>query len=103
MWALHGGYQEAGETPEQCIKREIKEELGIELREVSLFVAAQRSYGFENTFWTRANFSIEDVMLTEGQAVRWFPFDEIKDMKLGYEDNKILEDFFRKKLLAASK
>lgn len=103
MWALPGGYQEAGETPKQCIQREIKEELGVDLREVSLFVAAQRPYGFENTFWAKANLNIEDITLTEGQAIRWFPFDGIKDMKLGYEDNEILEDFFKKRLFASSK
>ncbi len=95
MWVLPGGYLEEGETPEQCILREIKEELNIELGMVSFFVAAQRSYGIEFTFWTRAHFRIEDITLTEGQAIRWFTLDEIRNTQLGYEDNAILEDFFK--------
>ncbi len=97
MWSLPGGYVEKDETPEQCIIREIHEELGVKLRAVSLFVALQRSYGFENTFWSKANLRVEDILLTEGQAVRWFTLDEIRNTKLGYEDNAILEDFFDKK------
>lgn len=98
MWALPGGYVETGETPEQCIVREINEELGVELETVVLLVAAQRSYGFEYTFWARANFRVEDITLTEGQAIRWFSPDEVKSTKLGYEDNAILEDFYKQKL-----
>ena len=100
-WVLPGGYIEEGETPEQCIIREMIEELGVELTEVSLFLAAQRSYGFEYTFWVRANFRIEAVKLTEGQAIKWFTRDEIAHMELGYEDNAILEEFFKQKAVAS--
>jgi 8-oxo-dGTP diphosphatase len=95
MWALPGGYREEGETPEQCILREIEEELGVKLGEVTLFTAAQRSYGIEHTFWAKVDFHLEEIILTEGQALRWFTFDEIKKTKLGYEDNEILEAFFK--------
>jgi 8-oxo-dGTP diphosphatase len=96
MWALPGGYIEPGETPEQCIFREMVEELGVELEGLELFVEAQRSYGFEHTFWSKTSFRVEDIVLTEGQAIQWFPFEEIENMKLGYEDNIILKDFFKK-------
>src|SRR5437764_14767623 len=99
MWVLPGGYIEEGEVPEKCIVREIEEELGVELRAVSLFVAAERSYGFEYTFWTVANFRVEDIKLTEGQAIKWFTLDEVRSTQLGYEDNAIVEDFFKKKSL----
>lgn len=96
-WVLPGGYIEEGETPEQCIIREMTEELGVEFKDVSLFQAAQRSYGFEYTFWIKASFRVEEVRLTEGQAIKWFACDEIEQMKLGYEDNAILHDFFQQK------
>ena len=99
-WVLPGGYIEEGETPEQCIIREMIEELGVELPEVSLFVAAQRSYGFEYTFWVQANFRVESIRLTEGQAIRWFPSHEIEQMELGYEDKSILDDFFQDRPVA---
>jgi 8-oxo-dGTP diphosphatase len=94
MWVLPGGYIEENESPEQCIVREIREELGIELEKVSLFVTAARFYGIEHTFWTNANFSPETVNLTEGQDIEWFTLEEMRNIRLGYEDNKILDDFF---------
>jgi 8-oxo-dGTP diphosphatase len=96
MWALPGGYIEPGETPQQCIFREMVEELGVEFERIELFVEAQRSYGFEHTFWAKTSIRIEDIVLTEGQAIQWFAFDEIENMRLGYEDNLIIEDFFQK-------
>src|SRR5579859_5489557 len=75
MWGLPGGHIEEGETPNQCIIREMKEELGIEFDPVSFVTAAQWSFGFEYTFWARANFEIKDITLTEGQAIGWFTFD----------------------------
>lgn len=94
MWALPGGHIDEHETPRECIIREVREELGIELKEPILFVAAERFYGTEHTYWTRANFSAEDITLSEGQGVKWCTRHEIQQMKLIYEDNTILEEFF---------
>ncbi len=64
---------EDGETPEQCVIREMAEELGVELKTVSLFVAAQRLYGFEHTFRAKADFCVDDLVLTEGQLSSGLP------------------------------
>ena len=68
-WVLPGGYVEEGETPMQCIIREIAEELGVELKEVFLFVAARCSYGTEHTFWARANFVSKTSTLLKGKPL----------------------------------
>jgi 8-oxo-dGTP diphosphatase len=93
-WGLPGGHIDEGETPEACILREMREELGLSLHNVTLFTAADRSYGREHTYWARANFRPEDITLGEGQGIRWFSYPEIQRMALIYEDNRIVDDFF---------
>jgi 8-oxo-dGTP diphosphatase len=94
MWGIPGGHISDGETPEECILREMKEELGLSLQGVRLFAATERSYGREHTYWKRANLHPEEVTLSEGQGIRWFSYPEIQQMTLIYEDNLILDDFF---------
>ncbi|WP_242527555.1 NUDIX hydrolase [Ktedonosporobacter rubrisoli] len=94
MWALPGGHIQEPETPQECILREIREELGLELKYVSLFTEAERSYGKEHTYWAYVDISLKDITLSERQAVQWFTRNEIKKMQLIYEDNRIIEDFF---------
>jgi 8-oxo-dGTP diphosphatase len=94
MWGLPGGHVDEGETPEECIVREMREELGLSLQNVTLFTAAERSYGREHTYWAKANFCPEDITLGEGQGIRWFSYSEIQQIVLIYEDNCIVDEFF---------
>ncbi|GAB2807017.1 NUDIX domain-containing protein [Lentzea nigeriaca] len=93
-WCLPGGYVEEGERPDECIRREIEEEMGVVLDEVRHLVSAARSYGVEHTFWTEIELDLDHVVLTEGQRLKWFTRAEIEAHELGYEDNAILADFF---------
>ncbi len=97
MWALPGGHIDQGETALECIRREIKEEMGLDLKEIALFVAVERSYGTEHTYWARSSFRAEEIVLAEGQRVQWHSSDEIERMQLIYEDNQIIHEFFDQK------
>jgi 8-oxo-dGTP diphosphatase len=89
MWAIPGGMLEPGETPLACIVREVEEELP---GEVAHLMTRTRSYGIEHTFTARLDVPAEDIRLTEGQRVAWFPVDEAVGMELAYEDADVLRE-----------
>jgi 8-oxo-dGTP diphosphatase len=95
-WDVPGGHVEAGETPEACIVREMKEEMGLTLEEFQRFSVMEFTDRKEYTFWKRANLDIEKIDLQEGQRLRWFTEFEAKNTKLAYGFNEIIDDFFKK-------
>ncbi len=74
-----GGHVEDGETPVETIIREIDEEIEIALDNPTLFnvynIFVDR---IEHTFWQRANFDITQIVLHEGQRLKWFTKNEIQ-------------------------
>jgi 8-oxo-dGTP diphosphatase len=95
-WCLPGGHLEEDEEPAAAAVRELREEMSLDLSPAVLHhvVTAHRHYGIEHTFWTALDFDAERVPLTEGQAVRFHSIQQIRSTALGYEDNRVLEDFF---------
>ncbi|MEV0297158.1 NUDIX domain-containing protein [Nocardia sp. NPDC050710] len=96
MWSLLGGMIEPGETPLECIMREIDEEIGVVLDpgEVEHIRTRDLHFGIEHTFFARAAFEIDEVVLTEGQELGWFGEYDAANTPLAYEDNAILAEFF---------
>ena len=100
-WDILGGHVEKGETAEECIVREMKEEIGIDIGTPELFQIYQINDRIEYTYWQLATFDIDDILLTEGQALRWFSESEIREMEeddfsFGFRD--VLFDFFEERL-----
>jgi 8-oxo-dGTP diphosphatase len=97
QWDIPGGHVENGETPEQCITREMKEEMNLDLQGFQLFSVIEFEDRQEFNFWKRANLDIEHIQLNEGQCLRWFTADEVQNTELACGFNQILEEFFRDK------
>jgi 8-oxo-dGTP diphosphatase len=94
-WDIPGGHLEEGETPDQCIAREMHEEMGIILKDFQLFSTMEFDDRIEYTFWKSENLDINQIKLTEGQYLRWFTEDEVYNTVLAYGFNLIMADFFR--------
>ena len=97
MWDVLGGHVEEGETPEACIVREMKEELGLELKGFAFFSIAEFADRIEYTYWKKIDLDIAKLKLTEGQRLKWFTREEIARTELACGFNQIIEDFFEKR------
>jgi len=95
-WDVPGGHVEEGETAAQCIVREMKEEMGLDLEGFELFSTKEFSDRTEHTFWKLANLNIDAIPLQEGQRLRWFSEGEAKATTLAYGFNEIVEEFYAK-------
>jgi len=101
-WAFFGGQIEEGESPEQAVKREAKEELGIVLEDFKLFkrYELQTPWGLHENFVFVAPLkdSLETLrkQQTEGQGLDLFSFKDIEKLKITDTDRIILKDLFGK-------
>ena len=93
-WAFFGGSIEAGETPEQAVKREALEELNYELSSPRMMLK-------QNFFWKDENNEKhvfvekydpnKKITLGEGQNLGWFHLSELDGLKIVDHDIEVLK------------
>ncbi|GAB3472128.1 NUDIX domain-containing protein [Kineococcus endophyticus] len=98
-WCLPGGHLEEDEDPVAAAVRELREEMSLEIASSALHhvVSVRRHYGVEHTYWTHLDVEAERLPLTEGQSVRFHALAQVRLLRLGYEDNAVLEEFFARR------
>lgn len=95
MWDIPGGHVEKGESPDECIVREMKEEIGVDIGVPYLFNVYDFDVRIEYVYVSQCQYQIENLSLTEGQALRWFSEKEISETELAYGFNQVADDFFK--------
>ena len=94
MWDIPGGHVEPNETPEQCIVREMKEEMRLDIEIPHLFLVTEFSDRTEYTFWRRMNLTIEEICLAEGQRLKRFSKSDVANIELACQFDQVVDAFF---------
>ena len=100
LWEFPGGKVEAGETPEACVIRELKEELGISITEACLAPFVFASQGYEDFHLLMPLFLCRRwdgfVQAHEHSALKWVKPSELSDLPMPPADGPLaayLRDF----------
>jgi len=93
LWEFPGGKRETGETFEQCLVREIREELGIEISVGELFEEISHDYPEK---FVHLKFFICKLISGEPQpldcaAVKWISKSELSNFDFPAADAQLLE------------
>jgi 8-oxo-dGTP diphosphatase len=100
-WEFPGGKVEGDENPEECLSRELREELGIETENLGLFTTTEYSYedfDVELLFYNVRRVS-GDLQLNSHERLVWVGIDELQDFDFVEADIPVIEKIMKIKTI----
>ncbi len=94
-WEFPGGKVKAGESPVECIKREISEELGIEVDIKQLLPSVKHAYHTHTVKLIPFICSVVEgrISLSEHHSFRWIPMESLEAVDWLEADVKVVRSF----------
>lgn len=94
LWEFPGGKMDPGERPEQCLIRELAEELGVRVKEECLAPLTFASYAYPEfhllmPLWICRRWE-GVVQPLEGQALKWVRPRELRDYPMPPADEPLI-------------
>ncbi len=100
-WTTFGGAMEAGETPDEAIRRELLEEIELELPlklwkvyDEILDLGGNRVTVRRYIFVGPIDQPAETIALNEGQALGYFGVEDLENLKIGFGFEPLFREFF---------
>jgi ADP-ribose pyrophosphatase YjhB (NUDIX family) len=91
MWDFPGGFLEEEEHPLDCLRRELREEAGVEIEPIDFIGVWVDKYGGDgsasttlNLYWTARIVEGEPEPHDDVAELRWFRADEVSDDDLAF-------------------
>lgn len=104
MYVIPGGHIELGEKAEEALKREVKEETGLDIYDIK-FLGLQELI-FDKTFWKRKHFIFLDFacrtdggearLNSEGQEYAWVSLEDAFKLPVEPYTRKTIEIYIKK-------
>lgn len=94
-WEFPGGKIEHNESYENCIKREVKEELNIDIKPVARLMPHNHTYEHISIRLIPflAEYTGGEIRLSEHHQYKWFSKDQLKNLDWAAADIPILNEF----------
>lgn len=98
-WEFPGGKLEAGESPEECLQREIKEELDMDISVGRIFEVVFQDYGNRSILLLCYEAFIKDGIprIVDCHDFKWLDKEEVLNMDLAEADRIIAKRLAQEK------